>query len=396
MTKNKIGSNNWWPTRDMLLGFFDADGSFNVNARIRGRGIRKKPSVSFGFLAIFSQRTLNKDVLEGIKRFFKVDYEVTNHTRTTMSGTTSDNGNLRIGLRKNDDQQLINMWSANPPLAPTKHLDFLLLKTIYDAKLFKDFGAFESLLRPQTNEVIDLTLLYLRYQNYHNRMPGKKRTAPIGTHHKTLGSSDKDIASGTKLGQEIFAKLKKQHDDIMANLTTDQLTADYLIGYIIGDGCFWTRLKFLPVNIRNRGFGAEFCFSITDATENLPLLQLVKKKLHAEIPSITTICLFRSGAGTSYKLRVVGLANNIALVNYLNSPSLPYARKNQLDCFKEILSLYPKLDENPTLIRDLIRLHWRLNPNGNQKKGSLSEDLKKGDKVIARLNQRKRQQEEND
>lgn len=383
----------WKPTLDMILGFFDSDGSFNITVEFRKK--KTNPSVTYRFTAAFSQRKLSSDILESIKRVLKVKYKINDRTHNNKSGI-GHSSLLRLEVLKKGTRSenyspiLMDTWAKNPPLAPTKHLDYLILMTLLEFDWYGKLGVFKTKLTPHTEKVRELAMLQLRYETHYNRTPGKKRTTLIEEHHETLGSSANDIKLGTRLGKEMFAKLRDQQIATLNNLVKNQLSTDYLIGYIIGDGSFWTVPAFNLESTRGLGFRAGFHFSIGDAIENISLLKHIKDKLHKEIPSITTISLYVSKAGTSLTLQIGGQKNCEALMQFLGNPPLPAVRKNQFYRFRQALILYPKVQEDPSLLLKFIRLHWSINPNSNRKKGSLSEDLKKGKQILARIQSRKK------
>jgi LAGLIDADG endonuclease len=363
--------NLWNPTLEMILGLFDADGSFQIKIY---HGIQK--NISFYVNVIFTQKSENTDVLQSVLNTLSANNStISKRQMINKSGTKSTGSSISLAFSNQAGNQLLEAWKIKPPAAPTKRLDYLIAIILFEASKKDSVIVINSYFKNsnvQDKQVAEFALLWLRYQMYFAQKQMCQQTS-IESHYKKMGGTQEKRNRGISLGKKLLTKIKQQISTSNEDLI-NSLTEDRLLGYMIGDGSFMIQTSFSP----NTSFKVSFSWTLTDCKENLPLLNAIRDKLIREKVAdfVGMVCYNNS----YYRLRVGGIKNCKCLVDRWQNVSLPRERKNQFNCFCQALIIYTSKDfrNNADLMKKFIRLKWLMNPHTNyKKKGSFTEDFHK-------------------
>lgn len=365
---------------DQMLGFFDADGSFEAKVRVG----KQKP-ISFHVNVIFSQK--DEDVLQAVIDTLSVGTKTVSARQiTNASGTQSIGRSISLAFSSTGGKTLLNAWATNPPKAPTKFLDYKIATILAEVSATQNstaLGVVKKYLQPNSNVIpqdeltASLGLLWLRYQMFgkvkSNKNPNLKKIEVF--YHET-GATQAQIDQSIKIGQELFEPIQQELQKHTAELLKPtsklvNISDDYLLGYHIGDGSFQIQTEFLK---NNTVFKSHFNWTLTDCNENKPLLEAVQHYLtNKGLQNISV-----EHKSTYVRLNLSNKSGCLALVQLWAGKSLPNTRLNQYDCFVKALNLYDRtnLKANLAQAEEFINLKWNMNPATNSKKsGALTKDL---------------------
>ena len=377
----------WLPTLDMILGFFDADGSFQARTYIKTTGLP-----SFYLSLDFTQKGSNSDVLEGILRFFGESYEVSRRQMISDEGIAFEGSRIGIGFKSAAGVKIFKTWKENPPLAPTKYYDYritLILSQAMQTNILNTVN--KNLPLGQSCDdikVAGIALVWLREQMYGAKQY-KERRIPIQNLYAQMGVTSKQIFLGEKLGKQLLNPIQTELDTIKKDpsLLIPRITNDRLLGYHIGDGSFYMSLTLKPGLFQAMTFKSRFFWSATDCSANRPLLLAIKAKLENE-PGIKN--LSKTEYGTYLKIVMSSNSSVTAFMKRWEGKFLPRTRQNQYNTMQKALKIY-NTDVYQTDLeqaKELIRCKWDINPDSPQKKkGSLETDL---EKIVVWFNSKKR------
>lgn len=366
---------NWLPTLNMILGFFDADGSFQVRTYIKSDGIP-----SFYFSLDFTQKGLNSDILESILCFFNVTHDITRREMISDDGTVCEGKRIGIGFKSVEGVKILKAWEENPPLAPTKFFDYKIALILFAAMQTNILAAVNKYLLGQSCtdiKIASVALVWLREQMY-GATQYKERRIPIENHYAKMAVTQKQIVLGEAIGKQLLDPIQAELDRITNDptLLISRITEDRLLGYHIGDGSFYMSLILQPGIVQAMNFTARFFWSVTDCTTNRPLLLAIKAILEknteikrlsiTDYPTYSKIVISRNSAVTALQKRWDGV-------------SLPRSRKQQYDTMAKALDIYntDTYKRDLSKAKELIGYKWAINPDSSQKKkGTLEKDLK--------------------
>jgi hypothetical protein len=374
--------NNWLPHYDLIRGFFDADGSFQV--KIYHGKIKR---VSFAVNIIFGQQSANTEFLQQIINSLTSQIDInqikflpkmSNREITNLSGTLSYGTSFSIAFSNPLGQKMLEIWRENPPNSPSKLLDYRIAYLLFQIKKIdaltlvnqniSDIDPCEDLF------IAELALLWVRFQMYAAKNAKKNRIL-LDEHYQQLNATEIQIEQSRQFGQNIIKNILEEQNNIINNPTIliPKITREYLAGYYIGDGSFMMVSKINTNNSIN--FSISFSFSLTDCKENVPLLYAIKEKLKRENNILVNI--FSYNDSNYYKAVISRREDCQCLVEYWRNQTFPKFRKNQYDCFAEAITIYTsgKYYEDLRKAEKLIELKWSMAPNSRQKKGSLNGDL---------------------
>ena len=363
--------NLWSPTLEMVLGLFDADGSFQVKIY---HGIQN--NISFHVNIVFTQKAENKDVLQSVLNTLEAKNSIISKRQIlNQSGTKSSGSSICLAFSNKASKQLLEKWKIKPPAAPTKCLDYFIAKILFEASKKNCVTIINSYFKNnhvKNKRVAEFVLIWLRYKmSFAQKL--KPQQTSIEIHYEKMKGSQEEINNGIIIGKKILTQLKQKVLKNNSNLI-NSITEGRLLGYMIGDGSFMIQTQFST----NNSFKATFCWTLTDCKENFPLLNTIRNKLISEgIADYVGIDFYNN---SYYRLRVGGIKNCKRLINRWENVSLPRERKNQFDCFSKALILYTSNNfrSNENLMKEFIRLKWRMNVHTNyKKKGSIEKDFHK-------------------
>lgn len=384
-------SNNWRPNKEVIRGFFDADGSFQVKIY---HSVEK--GISFHVNAIFTQKTENKDLLKGIVdslykkgKFKKITNRViindSSFSAVSAGVKSFEGSSFAVSFSSPAGQELLAEWEKQPPNAPTKLLDYRIARLLSSGIKVGLLPYFKiNVVNDDLEDHFDLcddpvttalTFLYIRFQMYAAKNTKAKRT-PIKEHYEFVKANNEQIERSIVIGEKLMANIRKEQQSIISNpsLLIPNITEDYLLGYHIGDGCFYIQTHFDKG--KGPSFSMTFTWTLTDCKENAPLLQAVKAKLESE-----GVFFVSYAAYSGYdRISVQRINDCLKIVNRWKGKVLPLARQNQYDCFAEALRIYHTKEYQHDLKKAerLIELKWKINPSTlSKKKGSFEEDCKK-------------------
>lgn len=360
---------------NFIRGFFDSDGSWGVKVYI---GSEKKP-VSFHVNITFSQKdpTVLESVLASVGA---TDATISKRTHLNPSGNTSQSSSISIALSNTAGQTLLNVWANDPPVSPTKYLDYRIVLVLQRVNNESALSVVNQLL-PSLNisdlRIASLALLYLRYQMYGASKTKKQASlVPIEKHYQSLKATTVEIEQSIKIGEQLYAPIKR---DVVNHVNNLVICEDYLLGYHTSDGCFSIQTQF---NAQCTSFKANFTWSLTDCIENKRLLETIKTFLESKGITFTKGCLV--DYTTYMRLQITSISECSKLVKLFDQwgaqTSFSNVRLNQYQLFSEALRLYqdPKFRTDYSLCSKFIELKWKMNPGTNaKKKGSLHKDMAK-------------------
>lgn len=367
---------------DTVLGFFDADGSFEAKVY---HGTTKP--LGFHVNAIFSQE--NSDALEVVINSIGATNARRKNKRKTISsrviqnasGTQSVGRSISLAFSSPGGKTLLQAWEADPPKAPTKYQDYRIAKVLAEMSETTTTTASSVVKKHLPNNPISsccseriagLGLLWLRY-----RMHGKTKKSkhpklrPIESHYEEMGATQSEIAQGVEIGQWLFEPIQRDIAQYVINLKSSTLSDDYMLGYHIGDGSFS-----IYSTIKSKSFKAGFHWTLTDCLENEPLLEAVKNTLKTK--GFGKIGMHNYG--TFVKLQLSGINSGRKIVSLWENIDLPQVRQNQYNCFSQALTTYTAVGFRKDLkqLEEFINLMWQMNLATNKKrKSTLADDLAK-------------------
>jgi hypothetical protein len=200
--------NLWNPTLEMVLGLFDADGSFQVKIY---HGL--KNNVSFYVNIIFTQKAENKDVLQSVLN--KLDAKnliISKRQILNKSGTKSSGSSICLAFSNKASKKLLKGWKINPPAAPTKCLDYFIAKILFEGSKKNCVTIINSYLKNsdvKNKRVAEFALIWLRYQmSFAQKL--KPQQTSIEIHYKKMKGSQEEINNGIIIGKKILTQIKQK------------------------------------------------------------------------------------------------------------------------------------------------------------------------------------------
>jgi hypothetical protein len=374
---------------NQITGFFDADGSFEAKVYIG----TQKP-ISFHVNIIFSQKS--RDALQDVINSLEATNSkgpspksISSREIINPSGTTSTGNSISLAFSSDGGIALLNAWVKNPPKAPTKLLDYKIVKILAEVSESQTSTALDVVkkhLNPNstvgtTDELTaGLALLWLRYRMFGKTKSNKNpKLLPINHYYTKTGATQAQIAESVQIGQQLYNPIEQeyqQHCQMLLSTPGQNLAKiceDYLLGYHMGDGSFQIQTEF---GNGNSTFKSRFRWTLTDCEENKPLLVAIQNYLTTQNVSSSTIQPYI----TYNRLTISNYLGCLALVSLWKGKPLSKVRLNQYNCFVKALNLY-NLDNfkaDLALAEDFIRLKWDMNKATNSKKqGDLPTDLGK-------------------
>ncbi len=368
---------------DIISGFFEADGSFQVKVHWGTLG-----NVTFHVNIEFTQKTENKEILTKIVTFVekripevlqrKRKVGITNRDITNTSGTLSSGSSFVLSFSSEEGKYLLDMWEKNPPNAPTKLLNFRIACLLYEAGTVNALTVVNQNLSNNLDYCDDLltaqlSLLWLRHQMYASETDVARRET-LEKGYEKAGATEEQIKKSTQIGEKLLVNIKQEQQQIESdpNLLVPRISDERLAGTHIGDGCFTVQTTFGKGTYPS--FKMTFKWYLVDCAANLPFLLAIQKKL--EKRGVRTSLTSYEGWS---RLSINNLEGCKILTDCWKDVDFPPNRQKQYDCFCKMLDMYKagKHREELAHAQELIRLKWQLNPGSTKKGGSLEEDLEK-------------------
>ena len=340
-----------------IRGFFDADGSWSVKFY---RGSQKP--VSFHINITFSQKdtTVLQSILESVEA---TETRISKRTHRNPSGNISKTGSISFALSNPAAEKLLTVWADNPPVSPTKYLDYRIVLVLARVNTECAVSIVNQLL-PSLNitdlRTASLALLYLRSKMYGSSKTNvQAKLVSIEKHYQTLRATAEEIEQSIAIGEQLYLPIGQDVANHVNNLV---ICENYLLGYHAADGCFSITTEF---NSLGTSFKGKFFWSLTDCIENKPILETVKRFLEAKGISFTENSLVDY---TTYaRLQITTTGECAKLVNLFDQwgamTAFSEVRLNQYKRFYEAINLYqnPNFRNDYSLCSRFIELKWKMN-----------------------------------
>jgi hypothetical protein len=361
---------------NVIRGIFDSDGSFEAKIYLAV----DKP-VSFYVNIIFPHKGIS--VIEMIldKLGYPPGSYISSREHILESGNITESNSKSIAFSNPTGQRLLTAWQQNPPIAPTKFLDFQICLVLVQVNKVTALEVVNSLCpgyNLQDLRIASFALMHLRYQMFGKvKENSNPNLLPIEEHYKTLKATPYEIQQATLFGNRLYEPI---YADFVRHVNSISISNEaYFLGLHIGDGSFFFSTYF---NEKGTSFKAGFGWNLSDCVQNRALLEAVKRFLESKG------IVFTNSSFKKYK-------NSIQLIISTTSELKKFAalleewgaydafadvRKNQYTEFVEAMQLYldPSFRNDFKKCSRFIELKWTMNSGTNyKKKGSLNDDMVK-------------------
>ena len=170
---------------NVIRGIFDSDGSFEAKIYFG----TDKP-VSFHVNIIFPQK--DSSVIEMImdKLGYPAGSYISPRTHQLKSGNMTQSYSKSIAFSNPAGQRLLKAWQENPPIAPTKFLDFQICLVLVQVNTRTALEVVNSLCpgcNLQDLRIASFALMHLRYQMFGKvKENSNPKLIPIEEHYANL------------------------------------------------------------------------------------------------------------------------------------------------------------------------------------------------------------------
>lgn len=368
---------NFLYTPEMLVGMFDADGTFTIR-------IRKKEDNRLGFsvLASITQATANKEVLTVAKdQFFPKASLVSFTTKPKDGSKLKKMSRLDVTLTTPGGKTFQKIFTEVNPKSPSKYRDYLIALQVL---------AFINVFMPVKNQrpgdaseekVHAIATVYIIYQNVNEaKRPDapRKRRKPMEYWINLVKPTPEEREQGLKLGASFLKEIENKEASWKQELTDPRysLPKDYMVGFLIGDGSLQVQSN-IPETCDRLDLTPEF--SAKECSYGRDLLVSFKNTLDGagEIKDL--------GNQSIYRLR--GWPSNYELiVPFLKPYTFPRQKQVAVDAF-----IYA-CEENVTgsfrtsfaKLKALAEATWHMNGEAANRKLTLEEFLARAKKFFER------------
>lgn len=361
---------------NLIRGIFDSDGSFEAKIYLG----TDKP-VSFHLNIIFPQK--DRSVIEMImdKLGYPADSFISTREHKLESGNTTESSSKSIAFSNPAGQRLLTAWQENPPIAPTKFLDYQICLVLVQVNKITALEVVNSLCpgrNLQDLRIASFALMHLRYQMFGKvKENSNPKLIPIEEHYATLKATPYEIQQATLFGNLLYEPISHQFVRHVNNISISN--AAYFLGLHIGDGSFFFSTTF---NEKGTSFKASFGWDLSDCIQNKPLLEAGKQFLESKGIVFTDCGLKEYNNSIQLIISTKGELEKFVLFfkEWGAHDAFADVRQNQYTCFVEALQLYsdPSFRDDFEKCSRFILLKWAMNPGTNyKKKGSFEEDMVK-------------------
>lgn len=316
-------------TDDMVLGFWDTDGSIVLERENRPG---KTPAIRVRYS--FGQSALKKDfVIRLAKEFGGVTY---------ISATDAT---FITSARKPVGQRLRALLQRNKPLNPGRRRDYLISEVILNYQ--------EANSRSKVERV---AMFFLAFQITVINLEIMDHT-PISVFIDALRPTPSELEQGRALAQQHLDVIDAEVAQLRKDLPTLVLSTDYLAGAHVGDGGLVVALSWRPTKSNRRRTETEWTVSGAD----YDYCSAFRNTMQAGRMNLT--------APNCYSFRIGGLTNCLRVVEMFKPYTcMPQAKKDQLANFEKAIKIVQQKRhftiEGTTEILDLV---WDLGEKGGRK-----------------------------
>jgi hypothetical protein len=359
---------------NVIRGIFDSDGSFEAKIYLG----TDKP-VSFHVNIIFPQKDIS--VIEMImdKLGYPAGSYISPREHKLKSGNITQSSSKSIAFSNPAGQRLLTAWQENPPIAPTKFLDFQICLVLVQVNTLTALEVVNSLCpghNLQDLRIASFALMHLRYQMF-GKVKENPNLIPIEEHYENLKATPYEIEQATFFGNLLYEPI---YADFVRHVNNISISNEaYFLGLHIGDGSFFFSTYF---NEKGTSFKASFGWDLSDCIQNKPLLEAGKHFLESKGIVFTNSALKEYNNSIQLNISTTSELQKFAqfLEEWGANDAFPDVRQNQYTCFVEALQLYldPSFRDDFKKCSRFIELKWTMNPGTNyKKKGSFQDDMVK-------------------
>lgn len=361
---------------NVIRGIFDSDGSFEAKIYLG----TDKP-VSFHVNIIFPQKDIS--VIEMImdKLGYPAGSYISPREHKLKSGNITQSSSKSIAFSNPAGQRLLQAWQENPPIAPTKFLDFQICLVLVQVNTLTALEVVNSLCpgyNLQDLRIASFALMHLRYQMFGKvKENSNPNLIPIEEHYENLKATPYEIEQATFFGNLLYEPI---YADFVRHVNNISISNEaYFLGLHIGDGSFFFSTYF---NEKGTSFKASFGWDLSDCIQNKPLLEAGKHFLESKGIVFTNSALKEYNNSIQLNISTTSELQKFAqfLEEWGANDAFPDVRQNQYTCFVEALQLYldPSFRDDFKKCSRFIELKWTMNPGTNyKKKGSFQDDMVK-------------------
>jgi hypothetical protein len=337
--------------------------------------------VSFHVNIIFPQK--DTSVIEMImdKLGYPPGSFISSREHVLKSGNITESSSKSMAFSSPAGQRLLQAWQKNPPIAPTKYLDFRICLVLVQVNTRTALEVVNSLCpghNLQDLRIASFALMHLRYQMFGKVKDNKNpNLIPIEKHYADLEATPYEIIQATFFGNLMYAPIHADYVRHMSNISISDEA--YFLGLHIGDGSFFFTTYF---NEEGTSFKAGFGMNLSDCVQNKALLEAVKQFLESKGIVFTKSALKKYQNSIQLIISTRGELEKFVklLEEWGAQKAFADVRQNQYKCFVEALQLYldPSFRDDFEKCSRFIEIKWTMNPGTNYKKGgSLEEDIVK-------------------
>jgi hypothetical protein len=253
---------------NVIRGIFDSDGSFEAKIYLG----TDKP-VCFHLNIIFPQK--DSSVIEMImdKLGYPAGSYMSPREHKLKSGNITHSNSKSIAFSNPAGQRLLTAWQENPPIAPTKFLDFQICLVLVQVNTLTALEVVNSLCpghNLQDLRIASFALMHLRYQMFGKvKENSNPNLIPIEERYETLKATPYEIEQATFFGNLLYEPIYADFVRHVNNISISN--AAYFLGLHIGDGRFFFSTYF---NKKGTSFKAGFGWNLSDCVQNKPLFDV--------------------------------------------------------------------------------------------------------------------------